>query len=739
MATPTAEVVYIPENIDGKGYMNYQRFRLRVCICSGISMLIILSAAIALIMLILNVSMFLSKKYVLAEGDIRMISVSTAFCEEISLGEDAFERNLWILKSLTTRPQLQATNISAEIFISKRRYWYKGFYLLAGSAITVKAESDSVLKLFIFKDKKRLNEWIENNDDLSGIRGDKRNDKPTVKPTRISYRVNILESGNYFVLFKYFKGDKDYARIKFDLKIDRKSYDLSSSVYTCSAGVKKTCSGKLLFSSSEVGVLEIPEKSSGTSYLNNELIATWHCKPRIWFYLAVFLGPILVAFVVCLVFYYCFISRTEEKHLYRLAARRQQALKRASAAGHSISFSSRSLNGSMRGGPPSRTPSIRTNGNQSDRPSLQPVVTTMYTGSPVDGSEESGNGTDEESNANHSIENPTRKSSVDRISLGSREITVHRQASFSTFQSSEDEATTLRYPAKKSRDTNWRTVFDLQQERGKFAKDTNTFPRRNSSEELCYRGSGTLPCNCAKPEATGVSRRSSERLRDVLEGKRPPIVRKKHKIDHQDARVKIPNGMFPGNIPSRRYSSEELFHHGDYRQLNLLIAEPEVPLSSSSKGDGERSKNKKSRRACDGGKTTSLRRDGRGTIPNGTIPSKSPTRRNSSDELYYRKTVENESMSLPRDRGNTMPTFSSNNHLNVRQYIFSSKHASLPCLQRHPKDSHAWVPSAQNASSNFQSDEHVEEPQQVKMRAHSWRRREMGWTPRLSIVSESEV
>lgn len=65
-----------------------------------------------------------------------------------------------------------------------------------------------------------MNEWIENNDDLLGIRGDKWNDKLIVKFMCILYRVNIFELGNYFVFFKYFKGDKDYVRIKFDLKID---------------------------------------------------------------------------------------------------------------------------------------------------------------------------------------------------------------------------------------------------------------------------------------------------------------------------------------------------------------------------------------------------------------------------------------------------------------------------------------------------------------------------------------
>lgn len=49
----------------------------------------------------------------------------------------------------------------------------------------------------------------------------------------------------------------------------------------------------------------------------------------------------------------------------------------------------------------------------------------MYIGSLVDGSEESGNGIDEESNVNYFIENLIWKFFVDRIFLGLREIIVY--------------------------------------------------------------------------------------------------------------------------------------------------------------------------------------------------------------------------------------------------------------------------------------------------------------------------
>lgn len=768
-----AEIVYVPENIDGRQYVNYHRFRLRVFICSGMSMLTILSAAIALLILILNVSMPLAQKYDFAEGDMRMISVSTAFCEEISLSGDTFDRKLWILKSLATRPEWQVTNISAEILISKHRYWYKGFYLLKGSAISIKAESDSMLKLFIFKDKTGLNEWIERTDDASHhTSANQRSFKPTRKPTRISYNLKIPESGSYFVLFKFFEEESSYVRFQVDLKIKRIVYDLTSPVYSCIAGAKETCSGKLLFRSSEVGVVEIPQRSSGKSYLSNVIVVTWHCKPRIWFYLAVFVGPILLLSVVCSVFYHLVISRKRMKRIYKLAARRQQVLRSASAAGLNISFGNRSSNGSVTGGgggggggPPSRTTSIRTNDNHSissRAPFQQPVVTTMYTGSPIHGSAESGSDTDEEHKPIDSVENQTQQSSVDGIPLTSLEVTVHRQPSFSTFQSSEDESTVSQYVVKKSRDTKWRTVFDLQKAREKLPRETSTIPRRYSCDELYYRHSRSLPHDHKKLESV-VPRISRDRLREVLEGKRPPIERGlKPNYDHKDPSFLHVNSKQAGNLPVRRYSSEELYHHGNYPRGNLRMslhhrkAELEVPCASSfsrrranDQGDGQLSTNKKAPGDCRGERSNSLPRDGRGKIPNGTIPSMSHTRRNSNDELYDRATLEHSSVLHTRDCGNTLPIHTSNDHLRAEKYLVHRRHPSLPVLQcqndwhrawAHPLDhSFSSLEASSNDEASCEGQENIVEKQDTKTRTHSKRKREIGWSPRLSMVYESEL
>lgn len=812
MATSTAEVVYLPENIDGKAYMGYQRFRLRVWVCSGISMLIVLSVAVALIVQVLNFSTFLSQRYELAEGDMRKISVSTAFCEEVSLGKDTSKRNLWILPSLRLRHQLRHTNTSTEVFVSKFHYWYKGFYLLEGSSIVINAESDNALALFIFKDKKRLNEWIDQNGDpqKTAASGHYEEAIPTSQPTKISYTLSALETGNYYILFKYSKEGKDFARMKLDLNINRKVYDLESSVYSCSAGSQDTCSAKLLFGSSEVGVLEVTDESMESAYRSNELITTWRCVPRIWFYLAVFAGPILFAAVASFVFYFVFISRKKEKHLQRLAVRRQQCLRRASGAGHSNSFSNRSLNGSIRR-PPSRTPSARSLGNQTDMsrvPFLQPVVTTMYTGNSLSASEaeDSGNDTDEEHKQNNVAWAQHRKASVDNMSLASREVTVSREPSFTTFQGSGDEAANVetiasrnrpettgsRNPSGRLRDnanqTNERTISDRQKMREKFRTGTvpkNPPTRRYSSDELYDRGSRTLPQHRgylapgvqgpyqhAPGVETVASRNSSERLHDGHHGRRSFSERAhKHRYDGHEVHDKIPNGTVPRNSPTRRYSSDELYDRELYERVSKTlpinrintdpIAHPPYQLTTDGKAawsrnsnerlrdtyDGEKSIGQKTRKPSSEGRSRSHHDIG-GKIPNGTIPN-SPTRRYSSEKLYDREMCDHTSKTLPRNRGYTASAASpGSDQLALERYLLPIRPSPLPSLPDSERSRGLPLPSAPDSrpgvdiGADGDNDFHNEpfaEPHKIKLRTHSGRRREMGWSPRLSMVSESEV
>ena len=862
MRTTTTEVVYVPDNVDGKAYMGYQRFKLRVWIFSVLSILIVISLAVALIIQILNFSTFLSQKYDLAEGDMRIISVSTAFCEEISLGKDASARTLSILPSMKLGHQFRRTNTSNDVFVSKFLYWYKGFYLLRGSSIVINAESDDALSLFIFKDKTRLNEWIDRNGDprkTISTAERPQEARPTTQPTRISYRLNALETGNYYILFEFSKGAKEFARMKLDLSVNRKVYDLTPSVFSCSAGAKDTCSARLLFSSSEVGVIEVINEPIQSSYRGNELTVTWQCVPRIWFYVAVFAGPTLFATVVSFSCYFVVISREKQKCARMLD---KCSLERASVSGRCNSLSYRSLNGSMRR-PPSETQSTR-NSDGSRSPCFQPVVTTMYTGDSLSASEDShsGNDTDKEIKQNSVTAcAKNRKSSVDGMSVASREITVCRKPSFTTFQGNDDEAVKIR--TAKSRNpggrlcestnsqTNERKNSNRYEMRYNFQVGSlpkNLPARRYSSDEIFGRGSRTLPIQRGYL-ATGVQGpyqqapgndgaafcALTEGSPDSFRGRRSCSERlHKQKYDHHGLHDKIFNGPIPANPRTRRYSSDEIFErqrismslprsHDNSKVSTCPLYQPITSMESSmsrnsSEGtrdfceseqltskkprnilndelcererisrrlprnheNAESSRNppyqpttiteaalsrnsidrnrgifesgqsgtKKPRKPSSEARNRPDRQDIGINIPNGTIPN------SSSYELSVSEVCGLASKSLPRRRGYTLPPAPLSDQLAPEQFFSSRRPPSLPSLQYPdglkgmqlhsvpnvcPKGSDAGDGSDCVDKEKDAEKEKDVEPQNIILRVHSMRRREMGWTPRLSMVSESEV
>ena len=110
----------------------------------------------------------------------------------------------------------------------------------------------------IFKDRKRLDEWILQNGDSSEESG-LSEEESFSQPSRISYTLSAKETGYFFILFKYSKKENEVSKMNLGMIISRKVYDVDSSVFSCSAGADEACSARLLFGSSEVGVLEVTQ------------------------------------------------------------------------------------------------------------------------------------------------------------------------------------------------------------------------------------------------------------------------------------------------------------------------------------------------------------------------------------------------------------------------------------------------------------------------------------------------
>ena len=197
-----------------------------------------------------------------------------------------------------------------------------------------------------------------------------------------------------------------------------------------------------------------------------------------------------------------------------------------------------------------------------------------------------------------------------------------------------------------------------------------------------------------------------------------------------------------GDSVSRR-PSFSTFQGSEDDNLSVTTIEA-VPSRNSGrvrdKSRGRRSADESAHKASR--KTKSDRNEMRDKIPNGSLPRNYPTRRYSSDELHDR-TIK----TLPQNRGNTAPAIHPSSKRAPWAQLLPSRPVSLPCLQQ---PDGAWgLPSdlvldcRPNVSGSISEDgfrparkENTIEPQEIKLRTHSGRRREMGWSPRLSMVSE---
>lgn len=351
----------------GKQYMNYHKYRLKICVCSLICSAAIALVAASIVLQIINSSNLFPESYELGEGDMRAVSVSTLFCEGITLKKDMNKRRLRVLSTLKLSTRKKRSNFSTQVYVVKNKYWYKAFYLLEGSSILINARSKSYFKLIILRGKERLEEWIKTK--LPTNLGDEQASAVAQRgaitinhgrTTRISYELSVQESDNYYILFRHITGgQKLLSLLDLRLSLNRVLYDVGPTLFKCVAQPGESCDARLLFGSHESVVIEV---MASTSKANN-VFTHWQCDTRIWFYIAIFGGCFFVTSLVGILIY---VTGARAKRR-RLKSKVAEYEKKNSAVNEMLvapvprftrSPSIRS-HGSLRRYPPVRTSSLR--------------------------------------------------------------------------------------------------------------------------------------------------------------------------------------------------------------------------------------------------------------------------------------------------------------------------------------------------------------------------------------------
>ena len=412
--THESRVVVYPGSPEfGAKYLNYHRYRLKICVCSLVCTVAIVLVAASIVLQITNSSNIFPRSYELGEGDMRAVPVSTLFCEGITLGRDMNSRRLRVLSTLRLSTQKQRTNLTTQLYVAENQYWYKAFYLLEGSSMLINARSDSYFKLIILRGRERLDEWIKSSEERARTSGLLAGVTPhgassvNYRTTKITYKLSVQAADNYYILFRHITGPKSLALLDLAVSLNRVVYDVGPALFACVAQPGKSCDARLLFGSHESVVIEVMAPDS-LVYINN-IFTRWQCETRIWFYIATFGGFFFLTVIAGIIFYVTCVSAKRRKLNAKMAEfeRRKSVNEMLVAPVPTFSRSSSiRSHGSLRRYPPSRTPSLRSQTslatNASFRREARPLLPSvpMYHGIPADDDSDPGAETKRDENDN---------------------------------------------------------------------------------------------------------------------------------------------------------------------------------------------------------------------------------------------------------------------------------------------------------------------------------------------------
>jgi len=222
-----------------------------------------------------------------------------------------------------TKPLQIDTNYTVEFSkdvsscVSRDTYEYWGFYLLAGSTLSIKFDTSSFygrpLTFYAIQGEDNFNKWKNDIDCL---------DCYIAKRQRISDTADftITETNQYYFAF----ANQDMyvipcSNVSVSFRIHRTRYTRANEEPLCLNS--SDCTVKYPISGSRVVVVDIPDSATFDSEINVV------CRPRLYMYVIVFgICPVLVGGIVTYI-------------LYRITIKRKQTSVSTKRAGHSVTNS----------------------------------------------------------------------------------------------------------------------------------------------------------------------------------------------------------------------------------------------------------------------------------------------------------------------------------------------------------------------------------------------------------------
>ena len=293
-----------------KEYRHYRSSRCRLYLCMISLMVFIALSVVCATFLFRNSFYFHPKDYELNRGEMRVVKVSTLFCEGVVVKPDNFKRQIIVISPPLERRAAQTKLMSSEAVLLRRdRSWYRSFYLLKGSTVSVRIVSQHSINVYWLTGRRVLDKWSD--EMRKELKESSKQNTEKFTATSMAETFTVNEDKNYYLGITSIAGNTKYSEIFVNLSIHHMMYDVSTFVTSCNAGVGESCEVKLRFNLPDSAVLVVPNNT--TTLPAHDVWVSWYCKPRIWFYAVMFGGSFLFVFILMSLLYCCIMSRVKKK------------------------------------------------------------------------------------------------------------------------------------------------------------------------------------------------------------------------------------------------------------------------------------------------------------------------------------------------------------------------------------------------------------------------------------------
>ena len=241
----------------------------------------------------------------LNQGDIKFIETSTLFCSGIKARSDQSEVHLISFDKEKDEAKKILYSVSTSFMLHPSYIWKRGFFLLAGSKVTIDIQTNFLVKVMVFEGEKSLSLWTDRKYSETYLTSELCCSNKPDKKDSISFTAK--HTNTYFLVLYSGVEVIPVDITTLELHFDRVTYTFSYYSSSCNAKTGETCLLTQSFNSHDTVAIEVPLQKNGED-ISTMSTFRYECIARIWFY-CLFFGGISFSCIFLIITIYYLSSR----------------------------------------------------------------------------------------------------------------------------------------------------------------------------------------------------------------------------------------------------------------------------------------------------------------------------------------------------------------------------------------------------------------------------------------------